>query len=103
MCIRDRNKILTEEGLSYQLSLPSSRFFRRQGIYADHAFDPSGGLITHAQYDAKVNDWLPTDEDRAYVASLMTPVTEPGKMANWIAAPSRGINRQPVEFEYVRH
>jgi benzoyl-CoA 2,3-dioxygenase component B len=36
------------------------------------------------------------------VASLMTPVTEPGKMASWIAAPSAGIHGRPVDFEYVR-
>jgi len=32
----------------------------------------------------------------------MKPVTEPGKMANWIAAPRRGIHGKPVEFDYVR-
>jgi benzoyl-CoA 2,3-dioxygenase component B len=32
----------------------------------------------------------------------MGRVLEPGKFANWIAAPARGINGQPVEFEYVR-
>ena len=32
----------------------------------------------------------------------MKPVHAPGKMANWIAAPKRGINGQPVDFEYVR-
>ena len=40
--------------------------------------------------------------DRAYVASLMGRVTEPGRFANWIAPPARGIDNQPVEFEYVR-
>jgi benzoyl-CoA 2,3-dioxygenase component B len=30
------------------------------------------------------------------------PVTEPGKFANWIAPPARGINAQPIDFEYVR-
>jgi hypothetical protein len=25
-----------------------------------------------------------------------------GKFANWIAPPVMGINRQPVDFEYVR-
>jgi benzoyl-CoA 2,3-dioxygenase component B len=45
---------------------------------------------------------LPTTEDRAYVASLMQPVVEPGKFANWIASPARGINGQPLDFEYVR-
>ena len=29
-------------------------------------------------------------------------VTEPGKFANWIAPPARGINNQPGDFEYVR-
>jgi benzoyl-CoA 2,3-dioxygenase component B len=30
------------------------------------------------------------------------PVTEPGRFASWIAPPARGINAQPVDFEYVR-
>jgi benzoyl-CoA 2,3-dioxygenase component B len=29
-------------------------------------------------------------------------VLERGKMAHWIAAPLRGINDQPIEFEYIR-
>jgi benzoyl-CoA 2,3-dioxygenase component B len=32
----------------------------------------------------------------------MKSVTEPGRFASWIAAPSRGSNGQPLEFEYVR-
>jgi len=96
------NKAIAEEGVDYTITLPSARFFRRQGVYTDHFFNPRGDLITAEQYAASVDDWLPTDADRAYVASLMTPVNEPGKMAHWIAAPRRGINRQPVDFEYVR-
>ena len=46
--------------------------------------------------------WLPTDADRAFVASLMGRVVEPGKFANWIAPPPVGINKQPLDFEYVR-
>jgi benzoyl-CoA 2,3-epoxidase subunit B len=29
-------------------------------------------------------------------------VTEPGKMAGWIAPPDRGINANPIEYAYVR-
>jgi benzoyl-CoA 2,3-dioxygenase component B len=36
------------------------------------------------------------------VASLMGRVVEPGKFANWIAPPVMGVNRQPIDFEYVR-
>jgi benzoyl-CoA 2,3-dioxygenase component B len=32
----------------------------------------------------------------------MGRVAEPGKFANWIAPPVMGINRQPVDFDYVR-
>ncbi|MFN7142158.1 MAG: benzoyl-CoA 2,3-epoxidase subunit BoxB [Myxococcota bacterium] len=97
------NAALEEEGSQFRLTLPSSRFFRRQGIYANLPFNPEGELISQAEFDAKAAGWLPSDADRAYVAGLMKPVTEPGKMANWIAAPRKGINSQPVEFEYVRH
>jgi len=33
---------------------------------------------------------------------LMTPVTEPGRFASWIAPPPRGINHQPIDLEYVK-
>jgi len=37
------------------------------------------------------------------VQSLMAGrVVEPGKFANWIAAPRTGINGQALDFEYVR-
>jgi benzoyl-CoA 2,3-dioxygenase component B len=32
----------------------------------------------------------------------MVQVTEPGKMAGWIAPPTAGINRQPIDYEYVK-
>ena len=32
----------------------------------------------------------------------MKPVREPGKIANWLALPARGIKGLPFEYEYVR-
>lgn len=96
------NRTLENEGVDFRVQLPSGRFHRRQGIYADFHFDPDGNLITEAEWEKRKDDWLPTEADRAYVKSLMKPVLEPGKFANYIAPPSRGINRQPVDFEYVR-
>ncbi len=34
--------------------------------------------------------------------SLMQGVHEQGKMAAWIAPPDRGINNNPVDYEYVK-
>ncbi len=96
------NAALEEEGSQFRVSLPSTRFFRRQGIYAGHHFDPSGALIDATAWEAQRTLWLPTEEDRIYVASLMKPVLRPGQVANWIAAPRRGINHQAPDFEYVR-
>ena len=45
---------------------------------------------------------MPSGNDRAYVASLMGRVVEPGKYASYIAPPARGINNQPADFAYVR-
>jgi benzoyl-CoA 2,3-dioxygenase component B len=101
--LRKWNRAVRDEGITdFEFSLPSPRFFRRQGQYASHHFDRDGNLIDQATWDAKQDDWLPTDDDRAYVQSLMTPVHEQGKVANWIAAPRRGINGKPFDFEYVR-
>ena len=96
------NKALTDEGLSQRLYLPNIRFHRHVGEYAGHHFDIEGNLITKEQFEAMKDEWLPTIEDREYVRSLMKPVTEVGKIANWIAPPTSGIKGKPFEFEYVR-
>ena len=100
--LRRWNRAVKNEGIDFEFSLPSTRFFRRQGQYADHHFDRSGNLIDEATWLANERDWLPTDEDRAYVQSLMHSVHEQGQVANWIAAPRRGISGKPFDFEYVR-
>ena len=96
------NKALADEGLSERLYLPNIRFHRHVGEYAGHCFDLEGNLITKEEFEAAKSEWLPTTEDREYVRSLMKPVTEVGKIANWIAPPATGIKGKPFEFEYVR-
>jgi benzoyl-CoA 2,3-epoxidase subunit B len=96
------NKSLADEGISERLSLPHVRFHRHVGEYAGHYFDINGNLISQQQFEQRKSDWLPTIEDREYVRSLMRPVTEPGKIANWISPPATGIKGKPFEFEYVR-
>jgi benzoyl-CoA 2,3-dioxygenase component B len=96
------NKAIAKHGIKVELKLPHRAFHRRIGQFAQVRVSPDGQPIDQATWNAKVGAWLPTDADRAYVASLMQPVTGVGKMANWIAPPARGINSQPVEFEYVK-
>ncbi len=53
-------------------------------------------------WDARADQWLPTDKDKSHVAELMQGVHEVGKMAGWIAPPGAGVHGKPVDFEYVR-
>jgi benzoyl-CoA 2,3-epoxidase subunit B len=96
------NRILEKAGMPMRLTVPHKAFHRNIGALAGVKVSPDGRVLNDAEWHAKVNDWLPSAEDRAYVASLMGRVVEPGKFANWIAPPHIGINRQPVDFEYVR-
>jgi benzoyl-CoA 2,3-dioxygenase component B len=100
--VKKWNRALSKMDTDFRVQLPDRKFHRRQGIYSGGFFNLEGEVISEAEWNAKRDVWLPTADDRAYVKSLMKPIYEPGKMANWIAAPRRGINRQPVEFQYVR-
>jgi benzoyl-CoA 2,3-dioxygenase component B len=64
--------------------------------------NPEGKPIPREEFNARQDEWFPTPDDRAYVHSVMKGVFELGKMASWIAPPERGINTQPINFEYVR-
>ena len=97
------NKTIQEAGADFQLRLPSRRFNRQVGIYAGTWATPEGELLSKEEFERRQGEWLPSVADREFIQSLMTgAVTEPGKMAHWIAAPKRGIKGRPVEFEYVR-
>lgn len=100
--LRKWNRTLEKMELDTRITLPSRRFHRHQGIYSNNSFDPEGNLITEEELKKNTDRWLLNTEDNDYLVSIMNQVIEPGKMANWIAPPARGINGQPLEFEYVR-
>ncbi len=97
------NRTLDKNGAQgLRLALPHRRFHRGVGPNAGSFFDPNGKQLTADEWKAVEGKWLPTAEDRTYVRSLMQGVYAPGKIAAWIAPPSKGINGKPFEFEYVR-
>ena len=96
------NKVIDKAGVSTRLKVPHKAFHRNIGALSAVKVSPEGRVVSDAEWNANVDKWLPSSEDRAYVASLMGRVVEPGKFANWIAPPVMGINRQPVDFDYVR-
>ena len=86
-----------------ELRLPHVGFNREVGTFREATTSaPTADCVSDAEWEANVGDWLPTDDDRAHVESLMVGITEPGKMAGWVAPPSTGIHQQPVDYEYVK-
>jgi benzoyl-CoA 2,3-dioxygenase component B len=96
------NRVIKEHGIDFQFRLPHRAFQRAIGLFADVRVSPEGRVLGQAEWEAKKHEWLPTEEDQAWVESLMRPQTEPGKFASWIAPPPRGVNGQPLDFDYVR-
>src|SRR5688500_644686 len=79
------NKTIKDEGIHFELALPSNKFHRHIGMWAGHHFSPTGELLDAATWNAQKAAWLPNEADEVYIKSLMQPVYERGRMANWIA------------------
>jgi benzoyl-CoA 2,3-dioxygenase component B len=96
------NKVIEKAGIPFRLVAPHKAFNRRIGSLSGVKVSPDGRVVSEVEWAQNEKHWLPSAEDRAFVASLMGRVVEPGKFANWIAPPVMGINRQPIDFEYIR-
>ncbi len=96
-------RVIDNTGVSFRLRLPHKGFHREIGNFAGHYISPEGEVLSEESWKQHESEWLPTARDHAYVQSLMCGrVTDPGKFANWIAPPIRGINGKPMDFQYVR-
>jgi benzoyl-CoA 2,3-dioxygenase component B len=100
--LRRWNRTLADHGVDAELTLPHVGFHRHVGAFRDFHVSPDGTLLSETEWERERDSWLPSDDERSHVASLMVPEFEPGEMAGWIAAPARGINTAPVAHAYVR-
>ncbi len=96
------NMQIERAGFDFRLALPSPRFRRTIGAWANVPSDPQGRPLSREEYDRRLYEWIPGESDRQFAHSLMRRVVEPGKMASWIAPPDRGINSLALNYEYVR-
>ena len=96
------NKVISTSGYHYKLTLPNVAFHRQIGEFRDvHATD-KGEVVSDAQWQKVRDDYLPSTADGDFIGSLMTPVSDPGEFASWIAPPKVGIDNKPGDFEYVK-
>ena len=96
------NRVMAKHDIAFRLQVPHKAFNRRIGTFSGVRVSPDGRVLSVANWEAHEHEWLPSAGDRAFVASLMGRVTEPGRFAGWIAPPPTGVNRQPADFAYVR-
>src|SRR2546423_5293292 len=68
------NRMIERAGHAVRLSLPSSRFRRQIGPWAGQPVDTHGKLLPREEYERRLEDWIPSERDRAFVHSLMHKV-----------------------------
>ncbi|MDQ8730985.1 benzoyl-CoA 2,3-epoxidase subunit BoxB [Bradyrhizobium sp. LHD-71] len=96
------NKIVKALGVDFEFALPHTAFHRQIGEFKNMHATAGGEIVSDAQWKKVRDDFLPSTEDGDFIASLMTPVSEPGEFASWIAPPKVGIDNKPGDFEYVK-
>lgn len=96
------NRIIKKAGIDFEITLPSVTFHRHIGEFRNVHTTPEGQLLSDGEWGGRRDEFLPTVEDGDFIASLMSPVREPGQFAGWIAAPRVGIDNKPGDFEYVK-
>ncbi|HEV2187217.1 MAG TPA: benzoyl-CoA 2,3-epoxidase subunit BoxB [Stellaceae bacterium] len=96
------NRVIERSGFDYRITLPHVAFNRRIGEFAAIEADPQGKPMSTTEWARRRDEFLPSADDDAFVATLMKPVREPGKFASWIAPPRTGIDNKPGDFEYVK-
>ena len=96
------NKEIQEQVVDFELTLPHKAFNRRIGAFGGTRVTPEGSIINEGEWGRRWVDWLPSEDDHSFVASLMKREIKPRKMASWIAPPTRGINNMSMHFKYVK-
>ncbi len=100
--IKRWNRLIKKYGYEeYSLTLPSTKFRRNIGVWANLSINPKGEFINQDIYNRKLASWLPSENDKKFINSLMIQELDPSKTASWITKPRRGINNQEIDYNYV--
>ena len=62
------NKVLEKAGIPTRLSVPHKAFHRNIGALAGVKVSPDGRILSDAEWHVKADSWLPSSQDRAFVA-----------------------------------
>ena len=54
------------------------------------SINPKGEFLNQDIYNRKLASWLPSENDKKFINSLMIQELDPGKTASWITKPEEG-------------
>ena len=69
--VRRWNKIISDFGFDFRFMIPHRAFNRNIGQFSDYITTPEGGIISKSEWENRKDDWLPSNNDKKYVQSLM--------------------------------
>jgi benzoyl-CoA 2,3-dioxygenase component B len=95
------NMQIQRAGYEFRLALPSPRFRRSIGAWANVPTDLQGQPIGREDMNGNCR-WLPSEADRSFVAKLDAARRRARQDGRLDRTPDRGINNLPVEYDYVR-
>ena len=90
------NRTIERAGHEFRLSLPSARFRRAIGAWAGQPVDPLGKLLPEEEYSRRLHEWIPSQQDRDYVKSLMRRGGGARQKGTRGGPPPRGATNLPL-------
>ena len=96
------NRVIEQAGIDFELKLPHRGFNRRIGAFTGSHVSPDGKVLSEAEWKANEAKWLPTDEDRAYVTSLMGPAVVAARQVRPLDRPAGARHQRPARRLRVR-
>ncbi len=96
------NKVIAASGVEFEIRLPHVAFHRQIGDFEGLPVDVDGVILSEEEWSRRRSEWLPEDDDRQFVESLMKPHLRVDEYASWIAPPRSKIDHKPGGFEWVK-
>ena len=97
------NKLLERTGCRSACACRTASSTPGRDVLRRQHFDPDGARLSDEEWERRKHEWLPSSATSEYLHSIMAePVYKAGAVRQLHRAAARGINRQPIDFEYVR-
>ena len=89
------NKSVEKAGIDFKFIQPHKGFNRRIGEFGGKRISPTGEVLTEDEWSAKSGDWLPNDDDMAFIRVADEAVPRAGQIRE-LDRPAARRRQQPA-------